>query len=100
MLRLLRTHKGKEKQEEGESGKRSHIHNNGIRLRKYNINLIMGCKKFERMQLGENYFLISCRLSVQKARNLNNPILSNAVAQCGVGDARIRLRARGTQLLD
>ena len=37
---------------------------------------------------------------VQYARNLNNPILSNAVAQCGAGDARARLRARGTPLLD
>ena len=38
--------------------------------------------------------------SVLKARNPNNPILSNAVAQYGAGDARARLRARGTPLLD
>ena len=34
--------------------------------------------------------------SVLKARNPTNPILSNAVAQCGAGDARAWLRARGT----
>ena len=39
-------------------------------------------------------------LGVLEARNLSNPTLSNAVVQCGVGDARVRLRARGTLLLD
>ena len=46
------------------------------------------------------FFCGNTMRSVLKARNANNPMLSNAVAQCGAGNARARLRARGTPLLD
>jgi len=51
--------------------------------------------------LEDNVFFLRQRGAKRaKARNPNNPMLSNAVAQCEAGDARARLRARGTPLLD